>query len=62
MKTLTFFGCDRKLTKSHKLVTQRGQPPYYVRTKLSSRSDVDALSNAKPLPQETVLNTVTMQP
>lgn len=59
MNALIFYGSYRKISNAHKLVTGNKQPCYYVRTEFKRNMDnVTALSNAKPLPDETLLNTV----
>lgn len=67
MKTAILYGSSCKLTKAHKPVHNHGnppkgaqkQPPYFVRMKVLECGDLlDALNKAKPMPGETVLNTV----
>lgn len=64
MKSLILYGSPHKLTKSHKLVTHQISsklcpvPKYYVRAKVFHGDTLTALDKAKPLPGETILNTV----
>lgn len=58
MKSIVLYGSSTKLTKAHKRVHGMKQHPYYVRMKEVDGDMGNALSKAKPLFGETVLNTV----
>lgn len=64
MKSLILFGSNAKLTKAHKKVSGRYQPPYYVRVRAFGKDFDEALQHAPKimLPGETVLNTVPIIP
>lgn len=63
MKSLILYGCSQKLSKGHFRVTRHGNNrfptvPYFVRAQVFNGDVEAALEKAKPLPEETVLNTV----
>lgn len=59
MKSIILYGSHIKLTIAHRLVTGFfGQPNYFVRAALFNGDICKALDNARPMPDETVLNTV----
>jgi len=58
MKTLILYGSKEKLANSHKKVTGKHQPEYFVRADLSHEDISGALDHAKPMRGEVVLNTV----
>lgn len=62
MKSIVLYGCHIKLSNAHKPVHGTNQPPYYVRMDTVEGDAVHALDKAKPLPGETVLNTVGLVP
>lgn len=63
MKTLIIYGSTVKLTPAHRLVFSSGalgQPQYWIRI-IPTEGDIDiALENARPFPEETVLNVVAL--
>jgi len=64
MKSLILYGSPVKLSNAHHLVTHDTKskfgktPRYYVRCNVCTLNLVSALDHVKPLPGETVLNTV----
>lgn len=63
-KSFILLGSHTKLTNAHKLVSGRGQPHYYVRVKMCD-ADIDKaliLGARAAWPQETLLNTVPIEP
>lgn len=60
IKSIVLYGCHIKLSNAHKPVHGTNQPPYYVRMKEVQGDMAHALDKAKPLPGETVLNTVEL--
>lgn len=65
MKSLILYGSATKLSKAHYRVTRHGSnrfptPLYFVRAQVFNGDVEAALSKAKPLPGETVLNTVEL--
>jgi len=57
MKSLILYGSPKKLTNSHKLVTGRFQPKFYVRAKIVSGDCGTAMAKVKCMPGENLLNT-----
>ena len=70
VRSLILYGSPTKLSNAHKLVTVPPQPPhgakrqpdYFVRVDTFNGSMDAALDAAKPMPGETVLNTVEVLP
>jgi hypothetical protein len=60
MRVIILYGSEKKLTGSHKRVTSKKHPAYYVRAEFAPKTctqDVLALDRAKALPGEVLLNT-----
>lgn len=57
MKSLILYGSPKKLTNSHKLVTGRLQPKFYVRAKIVTGDCDAAMAKVKCMPGENLLNT-----
>lgn len=70
MKSAIFYGSKTKLTNAHKPVHTvgnpnppngaKGQPEYFVRMQTVYGDDSTALIQARPMPGETVLNSVEL--
>jgi hypothetical protein len=61
MRSAIFYGSPTKLSNVHKRVSGQKQADYFVRMDTVSGDCVRALEKTKPLPGETVLNTVDLK-
>ncbi len=60
MKSAILYGCPTKLSNAHKKVSGNKQPDFFVRMDTIEGDCSSALSKAKPMHGETVLNTVEL--
>ncbi len=59
--TLILYGSPKQYSAAHRPVRWAAWPEYYVRTEKSPFGLEEALARAKPMPGETVLNTVEVE-
>jgi hypothetical protein len=59
-KSLILYGAKNKLTLAHKRVSNAKQPAYYVRAETVALNIHDALREAQPMDEETVIISIPL--
>jgi hypothetical protein len=59
-KSLVLYGSKNKLTLAHKRVSNSKQPAYYVRVETVVGNVYDALREAQPMDDETVIISIPL--